>query len=213
MTTELIRAAHLAALRDPALPADIDPAPRHVSREYAQRARSERFVSGTHVHGQTVMHYKLYTPPGDVRVARPLLVMLHGGKQGLEDFVLSSQMNEAAGRLGWMVLYPEKPTRNGAAASPPSSPAARAASSRSIGSTNSACTSPVCRRAGPWLRSLARRIRICSPPSAFTRGFHTAPSTTPAARPRSSGMATRISSHASNARPRTALRPPSSFTA
>jgi len=117
MTTEFIRATHLSELRDPALPVDIDSVPRHVGRAYARRERSERFVSGTHVHGQTVMSYKLYTPPGDVRVARPLLVMLHGGKQGLEDFVLSSQMNEAAGRLGWMVLYPEKPTRNGDQAS------------------------------------------------------------------------------------------------
>lgn len=116
MTIEPLRAAHVSGPRDPARLADVDAVavlagldhPRHERLE-----RSERFVSGTHLHGRTTLNYRLYTPPGDVCTARPLLVMLHAGEQGLQDFALSSQMNAAAGRLGWMVLYPEKPERPG----------------------------------------------------------------------------------------------------
>jgi poly(hydroxyalkanoate) depolymerase family esterase len=116
MTTELARAAHDPGARDAAPVADFDVDAALLARADTRRERPEcpeRFVSGTHARGQATISYKLYTPPGDVRAARPLLVMLHGDEHGLEDFALSTQMNAAARRLGWMVLYPEKPARHG----------------------------------------------------------------------------------------------------
>ncbi|MBO9689087.1 MAG: PHB depolymerase family esterase [Mitsuaria chitosanitabida] len=116
MTTELSRADNGSAPRDPPslvavdlATGAIDPAHRPPEPDDA----SERFVSGTHVRGQATVRYKLYIPAGDVRIARPLLLMLHGGELGLDDFAVSSQMNLAARRLGWMVLYPEGLTRQG----------------------------------------------------------------------------------------------------
>ncbi|WP_423595273.1 alpha/beta hydrolase family esterase [Roseateles sp. MS654] len=116
MTTALTRVTHLPSPRDAAALATVDATAARISRarpRCAQSEDSERFESGTHQRGQATISYRLYTPPGDVRVARPLLVMLHGGEPGLGDFALSSQMNAAARTLGWMVLYPEKPTRRG----------------------------------------------------------------------------------------------------
>ena len=116
MTTALTRVTHLPSPRDAAALPTVDATAARISRarpRCAQSEDSERFESGTHQRGQATISYRLYTPPGDVRVARPLLVMLHGGEPGLGDFALSSQMNAAARTLGWMVLYPEKPTRRG----------------------------------------------------------------------------------------------------
>lgn len=116
MTTELLRPRRIAAPRSSHSLDAADPARGRIDQAHSQLgpfADSERFVSGTHVRGQSTMSYKLYTPAGDTRVARPLLVMLHGGETGLDDLALSSQMNAAARKLGWMVLYPEKPVRDG----------------------------------------------------------------------------------------------------
>jgi len=114
--TSRIATSRVRAPRDAAPPAAVDATKARAARAQPLHERSEdpeRFVLGTHERGQATIRYRLYTPPGDVRVERPLLVMLHGGESGFDDFALSSQMNAAARRLGWMVLYPEKPTRQG----------------------------------------------------------------------------------------------------
>lgn len=53
--------------------------------------------------------YKLFVPPGDAFVARPLLVMLHGCTQDPDDFALGTRMNELAAQRGVIVLYPQQP--------------------------------------------------------------------------------------------------------
>lgn len=68
----------------------------------------EKFLSGTYAHGRTSIDYKLYLPPGDATVPRPLLLMLHGCTQNPDDFAAGTRMNEVARRHGWLVLYPEQ---------------------------------------------------------------------------------------------------------
>ncbi len=85
-------------------------------REPPREARTpvrdeERFLAATFAHGRVSIDYKLYVPPGDPSVPRPLLLMLHGCTQNPDDFALGTRMNEVAKRNGWLVLYPEQSTQ------------------------------------------------------------------------------------------------------
>jgi poly(hydroxyalkanoate) depolymerase family esterase len=71
----------------------------------------ERFLDANYGSGRVSINYKLYVPPGDPFVPRPLLVMLHGCTQDPDDFAMGTRMNEAARRNGWLVLYPEQSAR------------------------------------------------------------------------------------------------------
>jgi len=71
----------------------------------------ERFLAGNYAHGRVSIDYKLYVPPGDPSVPRPLLLMLHGCTQNPDDFAAGTRMNEVAKRHGWLVLYPEQSTK------------------------------------------------------------------------------------------------------
>ncbi|SEL26887.1 esterase, PHB depolymerase family [Roseateles sp. YR242] len=72
----------------------------------------ERFLDATYARGRVSIDYKLYIPPGDPSVARPLLLMLHGCTQDPDDFAAGTRMNEVAKRNGWLVLYPEQSTKS-----------------------------------------------------------------------------------------------------
>jgi poly(hydroxyalkanoate) depolymerase family esterase len=72
---------------------------------------AERFFAATHTRGRVFIDYKLYVPPGDPAVPRPLLLMLHGCTQNPDDFAAGTRMNEVAKRHGWLVLYPEQSTK------------------------------------------------------------------------------------------------------
>jgi poly(hydroxyalkanoate) depolymerase family esterase len=52
--------------------------------------------------------YRLYIPEHQKKEALPLVVMIHGCKQSVDDFENGTRMNELADREGFAVLYPEQ---------------------------------------------------------------------------------------------------------
>jgi len=63
-------------------------------------------VPGRHSDGASHRDYKLHVPPGTDQRTMPLVVMLHGCAQNPDDFAAGTAMNEIAGALGFVVLYP-----------------------------------------------------------------------------------------------------------
>jgi poly(hydroxyalkanoate) depolymerase family esterase len=68
------------------------------------------FFSAPPAAGELVNHlvYGLYLPPAPRSAPLPLVVMLHGCKQTIEDFAQGTRMNVLADRNGFAVLYPEQ---------------------------------------------------------------------------------------------------------
>jgi len=82
---------------------------------HANRAAAEktgRFIEGILVDGQLGEHhprkYMLYEPASRGHASAPLLVLLHGCKQGAAEFAAGTRMNEAAEAAGVVVLYPQQ---------------------------------------------------------------------------------------------------------
>ena len=80
--------------------------------DQAATAPMGRFTEGSLVDGPSSQHhprrYMLYEPANRSRAPAPLLVLLHGCKQGAADFAAGTRMNEAAEAAGVVVLYPEQ---------------------------------------------------------------------------------------------------------
>ncbi|REE23385.1 poly(hydroxyalkanoate) depolymerase family esterase [Paraburkholderia sp. BL27I4N3] len=94
-------------------------APRATARESRVRPRASAWASGSWTRsfhsapaapGRLVNHlqYGLYVPTGHALEAMPLVVMLHGCTQSIEEFAEGTRMNVLADRFGFAVVYPEQ---------------------------------------------------------------------------------------------------------
>lgn len=94
-------------------------APRAVARESRVRPRASAWASGSWTRsfhsapvspGRLVNHlqYGLYIPSGHALEAMPLVVMLHGCTQSIDEFAEGTRMNVLADRFGFAVVYPEQ---------------------------------------------------------------------------------------------------------
>ncbi|RFU48811.1 PHB depolymerase family esterase [Paraburkholderia sp. DHOC27] len=93
--------------------------PRPGARESRVRPRAAAWASGAWTRsfhsapaapGRLVNHlqYGLYVPSGHTAGPLPLVVMLHGCKQSIEEFAEGTRMNLLADRYGFAVVYPEQ---------------------------------------------------------------------------------------------------------
>ncbi len=94
-------------------------APRPGARESRVRPRATAWASGSWTRsfhsappspGRLVNHlqYGLYVPTSSVDLPMPLVVMLHGCKQSIDEFAEGTRMNLLADRFGFAVVYPEQ---------------------------------------------------------------------------------------------------------
>jgi poly(hydroxyalkanoate) depolymerase family esterase len=77
---------------------------------WAQGTWTRSFFSAPPAAGELVNHlaYGLYLPSGRRTERLPLVVMLHGCKQTIEEFAQGTRMNLLADQYGFAVLYPEQ---------------------------------------------------------------------------------------------------------
>ncbi|MGU7782940.1 extracellular catalytic domain type 1 short-chain-length polyhydroxyalkanoate depolymerase [Burkholderia sp. PU8-34] len=107
-----------AAAASPAA-ADLSPSPVRESRVRPRAAAwaAGQWTRGEHpmapAIGRLVQHlsYGLYVPHGRRRARMPLVVMLHGCTQTVDEFVQGTRMNLLADQHGFAVLYPEQSMR------------------------------------------------------------------------------------------------------
>jgi poly(hydroxyalkanoate) depolymerase family esterase len=67
------------------------------------------FTTATYSNAEGARDYKLYTPSAGSRERLPLVVMLHGCTQSLDDFAAGTRMNSLAEEHGFFVAYPAQP--------------------------------------------------------------------------------------------------------
>ncbi|EDZ99057.1 esterase, PHB depolymerase family [Burkholderia sp. H160] len=95
------------------------PTKREAPRESRVRPRAAAWASGAWTRsfhsapaapGRLVNHlqYGLYIPSGHAHEALPLVVMLHGCTQSIDEFAEGTRMNLLADRYGFAVVYPEQ---------------------------------------------------------------------------------------------------------
>ena len=85
---------------------------RRVDTEPAAPPKSRgRFVTHTFTSAAGAREYKLYVPTTSHPRALPVIVMLHGCKQGPDDFAAATRMNALAEEHGVIIVYPKQTPR------------------------------------------------------------------------------------------------------
>jgi poly(hydroxyalkanoate) depolymerase family esterase len=112
--TTMIQRALRADFGPSATPADapgaIDGSFRVVDAT-APASKPGQFVGNSYTNSAGTRGYKTYIPANYGGQALPLVVMLHGCKQGPDDFAAATRMNELADEHGFIVVYPGQARR------------------------------------------------------------------------------------------------------
>jgi poly(hydroxyalkanoate) depolymerase family esterase len=107
-TADAVRRPSERVVRSPREPGESRVRPR--AGAWAKGDWTRSYHSAPPLPGQLVNHlsYGLYVPPTAVRGPMPLVVMLHGCKQTIDEFAMGTRMNLLADKHGFAVVYPEQ---------------------------------------------------------------------------------------------------------